>query len=155
MLYEYDIKKSGIHCRYTQDIPEVCYQVARGIGWFGVLVCFIALFYIGPLAFFGMGASALLSFKQVNFRKEFQEKFIYFDNHMMIFDIVGNNKFYLTGNPDITNEYLFGSDDKLSIINRISDSIPLIDKYELKKEKEYNKHPVMKKLQQEYWDSLM
>jgi hypothetical protein len=34
-------------------IPDVAYQVVRGFAWVGIVVCIIAAFMLGPLAFFG------------------------------------------------------------------------------------------------------
>ncbi len=66
-------------------VPEYAYQCIRMIGRVGVVVCLIAVVFVGPMAFVGAGASALLSFKLVNFRlKPMLFETLYFDETVLI-----------------------------------------------------------------------
>ncbi len=66
-------------------VPEYAYQCIRMIGRVGVVVCLIAVVFVGPMAFIGAGASALLSFKLVNFRlKPMLFETLYFDETVLI-----------------------------------------------------------------------
>ena len=66
-------------------VPEYAYQCIRMIGRVGVVVCLIAVVFVGPMAFIGAGASALLSFKLINFRlKPMMFETLYFDESVII-----------------------------------------------------------------------
>jgi len=60
--YIYKLTKYGIY--YSEDvlIPSIVYTIFRRAGWVGVAVCIVGVFVIGPMAFVGVGAVALLSF---------------------------------------------------------------------------------------------
>ena len=60
--YIYKLTQYGIY--YTEDvlIPSIVYTIFRRAGWVGVAVCIVGVFVIGPMAFVGVGAVALLSF---------------------------------------------------------------------------------------------
>ncbi len=85
--YHYHLTSNGIHYTEEQVIPESAYKVVRGIGWLGIPVCLIALFTIGPLAFAGAGAWALMSFVLTNFRSQIDHCYVLFSEHTIVFDV--------------------------------------------------------------------
>ncbi|MUK42556.1 hypothetical protein GNP61_13450 [Aliivibrio fischeri] len=81
----YKFTKNGILTEQADVVPEYAYQCIRMIGRVGVVVCLIAVVFVGPMAFIGAGASALLSFKLVNFRlKPMLFETLYFDETVLI-----------------------------------------------------------------------
>nr|VVV04222.1 hypothetical protein AW0309160_01606 [Aliivibrio wodanis] len=81
----YKFTKNGILTEQADVVPEYAYQCIRMIGRVGVVVCLIAVVFVGPMAFIGAGASALLSFKLVNFRlKPMMFETLYFDESVII-----------------------------------------------------------------------
>ncbi|MUL10295.1 hypothetical protein [Aliivibrio fischeri] len=81
----YKFTKNGIVTEQADVVPEYAYQCIRMIGRVGVVVCLIAVVFVGPMAFIGAGASALLSFKLVNFRlKPMLFETLYFDETVLI-----------------------------------------------------------------------
>ncbi|MUK38269.1 hypothetical protein GNP82_11955, partial [Aliivibrio fischeri] len=69
------LTKKGIHFTTEQIIPEMAYKVMRGFAWFGVAVSFFAVTIIGPMAFVGAGACALLSFKMTGFESKISKSY--------------------------------------------------------------------------------
>ncbi|MFA1563357.1 hypothetical protein [Aliivibrio fischeri] len=81
----YKFTKNGILTEQADVVPEYAYQCIRMIGRVGVVVCLVAVVFVGPMAFVGAGASALLSFKLVNFRlKAMMFETLYFDESVII-----------------------------------------------------------------------
>ncbi|WP_081249960.1 hypothetical protein [Aliivibrio fischeri] len=81
----YKFTKNGILTEQADVVPEYAYQCIRMIGRVGVVVCLVAVVFVGPMAFIGAGASALLSFKLVNFRlKPMLFETLYFDETVLI-----------------------------------------------------------------------
>ena len=62
-LYHYHITSKGIFYTQQDNIPDMAFTIARGLGWFGCGVCVLAAGMLGPAAFIGAGASALLAWK--------------------------------------------------------------------------------------------
>lgn len=62
-LYHYHITPKGIFYTQQDNIPDIAFTIARGLGWFGCGVCVLAAGMLGPAAFIGAGASALLAWK--------------------------------------------------------------------------------------------
>ncbi|MCS3458913.1 hypothetical protein [Aeromonas sp. BIGb0445] len=62
-LYHYHITAKGIFYTQQDNIPDIAFTIARGLGWFGCGVCVLAAGMLGPAAFIGAGASALLAWK--------------------------------------------------------------------------------------------
>ncbi|MGY3962041.1 hypothetical protein [Aeromonas popoffii] len=60
-IYHYHITSKGIYYTFQDDIPEIAFTIMRGVGWFGCIACVLAAGLLGPAAFIGAGASALLN----------------------------------------------------------------------------------------------
>ncbi|MEL6117971.1 hypothetical protein P0Y67_22520 [Photobacterium sp. SP02] len=68
--YKGQITPKGIIVQQTERVPEIFYKATRGMAYIGIVVCVIAALMVGPLAFVGAGAFALLSFKMTGFHKQ-------------------------------------------------------------------------------------
>ncbi|MUJ28804.1 hypothetical protein GNP82_20100 [Aliivibrio fischeri] len=98
----YKFTKNGILTEQADVVPEYAYRCIRMIGRVGVVVCLIAVVFVGPMAFVGAGASALLSFKLVNFRlKPMMFESLYFDESV-IFKTSKENYIDITANTNDT-----------------------------------------------------
>ncbi|OCH18338.1 hypothetical protein A6E05_13535 [Aliivibrio sp. 1S165] len=98
----YKFTKNGILTEQADVVPEYAYKCIRMIGRVGVVVCLIAVVFVGPMAFIGAGASALLSFKLVNFRlKPMLFESLYFDESV-IFKTSKENYIDITANTNDT-----------------------------------------------------
>ncbi|WP_447738415.1 hypothetical protein [Aeromonas veronii] len=67
-LYHYRMTAKGIYYTQQDNIPEVAYTIARGIGGLLILGSIIAVGLVGPLALAGAGAGAFLAFKITNIK---------------------------------------------------------------------------------------
>ncbi|MBV7262300.1 hypothetical protein KCG43_09845 [Photobacterium sp. WH24] len=76
--YKGQITPKGIIVQKTERVPEIFYKATRGMAYIGIVVCVIATLMVGPLAFVGAGAFALLSFKMTGFHKKAQTEVIPF-----------------------------------------------------------------------------
>jgi len=63
----FKITPLGIIHTEKDCVPDIAYTIMRGIAWLGVVLCIFAVFYVGPMAFVGAGASALMAFKFTGF----------------------------------------------------------------------------------------
>jgi hypothetical protein len=72
-IYHYHITAKGIYYTLQDDIPEIAFTIMRGVGWFGCIACVLAAGLLGPAAFIGAGASALLAWKIKDMRPKIIE----------------------------------------------------------------------------------
>ncbi|NAW88346.1 hypothetical protein [Photobacterium halotolerans] len=68
--YKGQITPKGIIVQQTERVPDIFYKATRGMAYIGIVVCVIAALMVGPLAFVGAGAFALMSFKMTGFYKK-------------------------------------------------------------------------------------
>ncbi|MCG7498807.1 hypothetical protein MHO82_18215 [Vibrio sp. Of7-15] len=67
--YLCQITPYGIRRYETERVPEVFYKATRGLAYVGIVICVVAVIFIGPMAFVGAGGSALMAFKMRHFHK--------------------------------------------------------------------------------------
>lgn len=139
----YKFTKNGILTEQADVVPEYAYQCIRMIGRVGVVVCLIAVVFVGPMAFIGAGASALLSFKLVNFRlKPMMFETLYFDesaifkaNKENYIDITPNSTLFLSLDSIFCNK-----DNVDDIFNTLKEFYPNGHFYEVEKEDDIYEH---------------
>ena len=107
--YKFYLTQIGLYYTYEQIIPDSAYKVVRGFAWFGVAVCIVSVAVIGPMAFVGAGACALLSFKMTGFQSQVRDSYILFLDEYTLFDIQKESTFAIRSHPD----RLFNSFDGL------------------------------------------
>lgn len=93
------LTEKGIHFTTEQIIPEMAYKVMRGFAWFSVAVSFFAVTIIGPMAFVGAGACALLSFKMTGFESKTSKSYILFSDEYTLFNIRKEDTFAIISHP--------------------------------------------------------
>ncbi|MBL0612545.1 hypothetical protein JD508_20245 [Aeromonas jandaei] len=76
--YHYRLTTEGVIVTYQDAIPEVAYTIVRGLAWFGVVVCVLAVALLGPLALVGAGSMALLAVFFTDFKSELHQEFTLF-----------------------------------------------------------------------------
>ncbi|ATY80818.1 hypothetical protein CVS42_08260 [Aeromonas veronii] len=79
-IYQYHITSKGIYYTVQDDIPEIAFTIMRGVGWFGCIACVLAAGLLGPAAFIGAGASALLAWKIKDMKPELKEEVCLYSN---------------------------------------------------------------------------
>lgn len=67
--YEFELTKLGIRTSIHENAPDFIYKSTRYAAWFGCFLCIIAFLTIGPLAFVGGAAFALIAPKFTQFKK--------------------------------------------------------------------------------------
>lgn len=77
--YHYRMTTEGLIVTYHDAIPEVAYTIVRGLAWFGVVVCVMAVAVLGPLALVGAGGIALFAVFFTDFKSEVCEEFTLFN----------------------------------------------------------------------------
>ncbi len=143
----YKFTKNGILTEQADVLPEYAYQCIRMIGRVGVVVCLIAVAFVGPMAFIGAGASALLSFKLVNFRlKPMLFETLYFDESVIIksskanyVSILPNADLLVSGNGFISNGKNINE-----IFNTLREFYPNGHFYEVEEEDDIYEHEKFK-----------
>ncbi|MDD9173756.1 hypothetical protein ERW49_18030 [Aliivibrio finisterrensis] len=143
----YKFTKNGIVTEKADVVPEYAYQCIRMIGRVGVVVCLIAVVFVGPMAFIGAGASALLSFKLVNFKlKPMLFESLYFDESVIIksskinyITVVPNANFLLSLNGLFCNKENVGD-----IFNTLKEFYPNGHFYEVEEEDDIYEHEKFK-----------
>lgn len=145
--FRYNLTPIGIFYTEQVSVPEGAYTFVRGFSWVGILVCIMALFLIGPLAFVGVGGCALLSFGLKNFNPEIAKKEVYFSKELIIFDpendilleINTNDEFH----PKLVRSVFFNTFyDKRFFIEKIKVFHENFEYNKLKNINEQYKHPI-------------
>jgi hypothetical protein len=67
--YEFELTEFGIRFSIHDNSPDFIYKSTRYAAWFGCFLCIIAFLTIGPLAFVGGAAFALMAPKFTQFKK--------------------------------------------------------------------------------------
>ncbi|MGL6313488.1 hypothetical protein [Vibrio sp. WXL103] len=79
--YKYELTREGIRVTDEERVPEIVFTIIRGLAWFGVIACLIAVVVVGPMAFVGAGTAALGAFSFTGFKKKPYHYELYFYNH--------------------------------------------------------------------------
>ncbi|WP_261887451.1 hypothetical protein [Vibrio aerogenes] len=82
--YNFLLTEKGIYYTQQQIIPEIAYKIVRVSAWVGIGVCVLAAALVGPLAFVGAGAFALMSFNMTNFSSSISDLGILFKGNYTI-----------------------------------------------------------------------
>jgi hypothetical protein len=143
----YHLTPLGIHYTEKDMIPDVAYQVVRGFAWVGIVVCIIAAFILGPLAFVGAGGFALMSFGMTNFRPSIDNHYILISERTVMFDLENDGvlsfaipeKGAYAYYGDIFTNTLDQKQELLSTLRSLFSSIEFV---KIKRLKEQYKHPV-------------
>jgi hypothetical protein len=145
--YCYHLTSLGIHYTEKDMIPDVAYQVVRGFAWVGIVVCVIAVFVLGPLAFVGAGGFALMSFGVTNFRPNVNQSYILMDERTILFDLINDNVLSFTI-PEKDNleykrrVYTQTYEEKLTVINHLYTLFPNLEVIKINRANDQYKHPI-------------
>ncbi|TKF22880.1 hypothetical protein FCV50_23420 [Vibrio kanaloae] len=143
----YHLTALGIHYTEQDMIPEVAYKIARGFAWVGIGVCIIAVFVLGPLAFVGAGAFALMSFGMTNFQSTVDKSYVLVDERSVVFNLT-NDSVLSFGSPKRETFDYIGSvftstfDQKTTLLSHLQSTFPEIEIVEIKKLNDKYKHPI-------------
>ncbi|QIR07488.1 hypothetical protein [Salinivibrio costicola] len=143
----YHLTSLGIHYTEKDMIPDIAYQVVRGLAWVGIVVCIIAAFMLGPLAFVGAGGFALMSFGMTNFRPSIDNHYILISERSVVFDLE-NDGVLSFAIPEKGAYAYYGDiftntlDQKQELLATLRSLFPRIEFVKIKRLKDQYKHPV-------------
>ncbi|OOF02554.1 hypothetical protein BZG79_14610 [Salinivibrio sp. MA427] len=145
--YCYHLTSLGIYYTEKDMIPDVAYQVVRGFAWVGIVVCIIAAFMLGPLAFVGAGGFALMSFGMTNFRPSIDNHYILISERTVVFDLENDGVLSLEAAEQDVHAYggnIFTTtlDQKQELLATLRSLFPRIEFVKIKRLKDQYKHPV-------------
>ncbi|WP_241829541.1 hypothetical protein [Salinivibrio sp. IB868] len=145
--YCYHLTSLGIHYTEKDMIPDVAYQVVRGFAWVGIVVCIIAAFMLGPLAFVGAGGFALMSFGMTNFRPNVNHSYILISERTVVFDLENDGvlSFAVPAKGVYAyygNIYTMTFDQKQKLLSKLRLLFPNVEFVKIKRLKDKSKHPV-------------
>ncbi|OOF25668.1 hypothetical protein BZJ19_08530 [Salinivibrio proteolyticus] len=143
----YQLTSLGIHYIEKDMIPDVAYQVVRGFAWVGIVVCIIAVFVLGPLAFIGAGGFALMPFGMTNFRPNVNHSYILISERTVVFDLENDGVLSLEAAEQDVHAYggnIFTTtlDQKQELLSTLRSLFPCIEFVKIKRLKDKYKHPV-------------
>nr|AKN36816.1 hypothetical protein [Vibrio sp. FF_307] len=143
----YHLTALGIHYTEQDMIPEVAYKIARGFAWFGIGVCIIAVFVLGPLAFVGAGAFALMSFRMTNFQSTVDKSYVLIDERSVVFNIMNDNVISFTIPEKGQMQYkglifTLTLEEKQMLLNRLHSLFHDLEVVKIKRLNDQFKHPI-------------
>ncbi|OOE77929.1 hypothetical protein BZG72_15995 [Salinivibrio sp. PR6] len=145
--YCYHLTSLGIHYTEKDMIPDVAYQVVRGFAWVGIVVCIIAAFMLGPLAFVGAGGCALMSFGMTNFSPTTDKYYTLISERTVVFDLE-NEGVLSFAIPEKGAYAYYGDiytmtvDQKQELLSKLHSLFPSIEFVKIKRLNDQSKHPV-------------
>lgn len=142
----YHLTSMGIHYTEQDMIPEVAYKIVRGFAWIGIAVCIIAVFVIGPLAFVGAGAFALMSFGMTNFQPTIDKCCLFIDERSVAFNLINDGVMSFAipekGAHAFSGDIYISPDKKEALLSHLQPIFPNIEIVKIKRLNDQYKHPV-------------
>nr|OED53289.1 hypothetical protein BEI47_05250 [Aliivibrio fischeri] len=143
----YHLTPMGIHYTEQDMIPEVAYKIARGFAWVGIVVCIIVAFMLGPLAFVGAGAFALMSFGMTNFQSTVDKSYIFIDERSVAFNVMHDGVVSLSvpgkgGFEYVGDIYTPTLEKKAELLTHLISCFPEMDVVKIKRLNDKYKHPI-------------
>ncbi|QIR07485.1 hypothetical protein [Salinivibrio costicola] len=143
----YYLTTMGIHYTEKDMIPDVAYQVVRGFAWVGIVVCVIAVFVLGPLAFVGAGGFALMSFGMTNFKPTTEKHEVFFSDRPILFNPMSDSILRIDSNipteySSSRNFYFSSLGEKDAVVSLIKKIRKDIEYVEMAKMNDMFKHPI-------------
>ncbi|QIR07489.1 hypothetical protein [Salinivibrio costicola] len=143
----YYLTSMGIHYTEKDMIPDVAYQVVRGFAWVGIVVCVIAVFVLGPLAFVGAGGFALMSFGMTNFKPTTEKHEVFFSDRPILFNPMSDSMLRIdssipTEYSSSRNFYFSSLGEKDTVVSLIKKIRKDIEYVEMAKMNDMFKHPI-------------
>lgn len=147
--YCYQLTAMGIHYTVKDVIPDIAYTIVRGFAWLGIGVCIIAGFMLGPLAFVGAGAFALMSFGMTNFNSKINDSYVLISDNTIVFHVKNDGVISFKpkmrkGIEYVQTVYASTSEQKEELLSYLKSNFEGIETIEVKKLNEQFKHPVYK-----------
>ncbi|NVJ57277.1 MAG: hypothetical protein HWE19_13075 [Vibrionaceae bacterium] len=149
----YHLTSMGIHYTKQDMIPEVAYKIVRGFAWIGIAVCIIAVFVLGPLAFVGAGAFALMAFGMTNFQSTVDKSYVFIDKRSVAFNLVNNSVVSFAipekGAHAYSADIYISLEQKEALLNYLRSLFPSIEVVKIKRLNNQYKHPVYQRDEEE------
>ncbi|PMM06376.1 hypothetical protein BCT63_06540 [Vibrio kanaloae] len=153
----YHLTALGIHYTEQDMIPEVAYKIARGFAWFGIGVCIIAVFVLGPLAFVGAGAFALMSFGMTNFQSTVDKSYVLVDERSVAFNLMNDGVISFAvpekGAHAFSGDIYISPEQKEGLLSHLRSIFPNIEVVKIKRLNDQYKHPVYQQVEESATES--
>jgi hypothetical protein len=112
----------------------------------GIVVCFIAVFLLGPLAFVGAGAFALMSFGMTNFQPTVDKCCLFIDERSVAFNLTNDGVMSFAipekGAHAFSGDIYISPEQKEVLLSHLRSIFPKIEVVEIKRLNDQYKHPV-------------
>ena len=92
MCYYYRFGDQAMAMHQHQNQPHSAYTALRGLAWVGVVFCIVITIWVGPMAFVGAGASALVAFKMID-AKRFDMYWIIPYDSVLVIDVIRKDNY--------------------------------------------------------------
>ncbi|MCG9727872.1 hypothetical protein [Vibrio brasiliensis] len=142
----YHLTALGIHYTEQDMIPEVAYKIVRGFAWVGIVVCFIAVFLLGPLALVGAGAFALMSFGMTNFKPTVDKCCLLVDDRSVAFNLINDGVMSFAvpekGAHAFSGDIYISPEQKEVLLSHLWSIFPNLEVVKIKRLNDQYKHPV-------------
>lgn len=136
------LKNSGILVKEKRVLSNYSTWFIKIIGFLGAVICLIAFFYIGPLAFSGAGMFAIFTIKLIKYQSSERVKSIICFDEMIGFSIKGKNIITMVSNPfDTCENIYFSKEDKELVFSNLTKNYNFINFYEVNKINDVLSHP--------------
>ncbi|KOO02725.1 hypothetical protein [Vibrio hepatarius] len=150
----YHLTSLGVHYTKQDMIPEVAYKIARDLAWVGVAVCIIAVFVLGPLAFVGAGALALMAFRMTNFQPTVDKSYVFMDERSILFNLINDYvlSFTVPGKGQMQYKGLIftsNQQEKEELLNHIRSLFHDIEIVQIKRRNDQYKHLIYQQDEEE------
>ncbi|NVJ57276.1 MAG: hypothetical protein HWE19_13070 [Vibrionaceae bacterium] len=150
----YHLTQLGIHYTEQDMVPEVAYKIVRGFAWVGIAVCVIAVFVLGPLAFVGAGAFALMAFGMTNFQPTVDDCYVLIDERSFVFNVIDDVVLSLSipgkdGFEYVGNIFTMTLEQKMELLAQLKLLFPEIEVIEIKRLNDKYKHPIYQRDEEE------
>ena len=131
-LYHYSITAKGIYYTKQDNIPDMAYTVARGIGYLVVIVSILAVSILGPMALVGAGGGVFLSgaLRKMKPKVKCFGRLFVEQGHIRLFN--RNFAIYIRGEPHEldTQIEVYCTEENYQVV--LKTIYPFLDNYEVK-----------------------
>ncbi|EGU31335.1 hypothetical protein [Vibrio scophthalmi] len=103
MCYYYRFGDQAMAMHQHQNQPHSAYTALRGLAWVGVVFCIVITIWVGPMAFVGAGASALMAFKMID-AKRFDMYWIIPYDSVLVIDVIRKDNYIAIWFKDVDFE---------------------------------------------------
>ncbi|WP_342609344.1 hypothetical protein [Vibrio tritonius] len=135
------LKKSGIIIKKKRILSDLSISFVRFIGWSGVVICLLAIIYVGPIAFAGAGIFALSTLKMVNYKSQERETIVIIIDKVLFFNFEKKKIITVMPHPyRIPHDIYYDKLEENIIIDKLKHIYNVVGIYKVENDTECLKH---------------